>query len=537
MFTSAGVPSKMTSAAACEMAPLDIMADCCCCKRCGVAGCDIKILDCNCCLHARCMILHENVPMTSCPVCQKPARSMRLLPMSFDELDKAQAEAAKTKLSDKRGKKRQNATISRLDPERNTEDHSMSGSGELRTGRWTAEETAYCDKLIDLFDSGSLAIPDSLKLNDFLSLMLKSKQSRLTKKMKNAKFSSKLYQHALGYIESTDEATMFSQLETRFFKSIRCNMERSEIRFHMQKIWRELFSAYCASIGVKIDADAWLISVEEIDRRLSRQKDAARTARRKMMMGYALSHDSANKPSGVFIDPHLDLSADQQSEDLPVMSRESSSETLNRASKRSASSTPGKGLPTLRRLSYYSSPFVGKIIHFIRRNSIPFEYCDVWVPSQVPSESTELLTRQSTHDNNKCRLCFAGSGTTEVQAPLDGSLPIAGLTDEELFDLNSFGLYSQRFSFDVGCGTYASLALSAWVTRKSCLTTLLGDAKVCPGAFTNPVLHRGREGSTRLLPISLNDAEELSNGEFKLSWGFQWLVQVSGELLFFCTLA
>ena len=56
---------------------------------------------------------------------------------------------------------------------------------ELRTGRWTNEETAYCDKLISKFMTGRLPLPEGAKLNEFLSQMLKSKQSRLTKKMKN----------------------------------------------------------------------------------------------------------------------------------------------------------------------------------------------------------------------------------------------------------------------------------------------------------------------------------------------------------------
>jgi hypothetical protein len=373
-----------------------------------------------------------------------------LIPMKFDELDKAQAEAAQTKLSDKRGKKRQNATISRLDPERTSEDPTISG--ELRTGRWTAEETEYCDRLIELFETGSLPIPDSIKLNDFLSSMLKSKQSRLTKKMKNARLSARQYQHKQGFIESIEEAIAFSQLESQFFRSIKCNMERSEIRFHMQKVWRELFSAYASSIGHKLEAGEWLASVEEIDRRVSRQKDAARTARRKIMMGYALSHDATHQPSGVFIEP-VPTSLQQSEAQSICLSRNSSSDTLNRTSKRQLMHTLGAEMPPLRPLSYYSSPFVGKIVHYIRKNNIPFEYVDAWVPSQVqlPSESVGMPTEYSSHGNEKSRLCFGGWGMTEIQIPPDDPASV-GLSEGELFDLTSFGMYSQRFSFDVGCG-------------------------------------------------------------------------------------
>ena len=97
--------------------------------------------------------------------------------MVFDEIDKAQAEAAKTNFSGKRGKKRKNATIARLNPTItgnasivSAEDGATGGGvgqisspsheSALRTGRWTPQETAYCDKLIQLFERGLLPIPD-----------------------------------------------------------------------------------------------------------------------------------------------------------------------------------------------------------------------------------------------------------------------------------------------------------------------------------------------------------------------------------------
>ncbi|KAL3931084.1 MAG: hypothetical protein SGBAC_011473, partial [Bacillariaceae sp.] len=214
--------------------------------------------------------------------------------MNFDEIDEAKAQAAATSPSSKRGKKRKNATIARLNPSNARVDEPGDGA-ELRTGRWTTEETMYCDKLIEKFEMGHLPIADGFKLNDFLAGMLKSKQSRLTKKMKNARLSAKTYKRSIGYISNIEEAKEVSQLERLFFESIHCNMERAEIRFHMQKEWRELFSAYCVSIGQKLDADSWLSSVEEMDKRVSQAKDAARMARRKVLMGYALSQDASNR--------------------------------------------------------------------------------------------------------------------------------------------------------------------------------------------------------------------------------------------------
>jgi hypothetical protein len=365
--------------------------------------------------------------------------------MSFVELDEAQAEAAQTELSDKRGKKRQNATIARLQPKKGCDDNE---SPDLRTGRWTTEETAFCDELIQLFEKGKLPIPDGIKLNDFLSGMLKSKQARLTKKMKNAKLSSRQYRKGSGFIESIDEAREFSRLETDFFASVRCNMERSEIRFHMQKEWRELFSGYCVAIGQKLDAELWLSSVEEMDRRNSQLKDAARMARRKVMMGYALSEDAINQQRGVFIDP----SAETDSKPFPP--RLPSSSLLGQSSESEVGVAGGRPFkkarssPSPRPLGSYSSPFVGKVIHYMQRRNVPFEHVDAWVPSLVPADGAKP---DASSTGGPCRLCFAGCATADYRVPQEGGAAVP-MSEEDQFDLLSFGVYSQKFSFDVGCG-------------------------------------------------------------------------------------
>lgn len=382
----------------------------------------------------RCFAITEGSPLNSCPLCYKPARSILLLPMTFAEIDQAQAEAANSCLSEKRGKKRKNATISRL--------NSIETDGsELRIGRWTTEETAYCDKLIEHFGQGALPIPDGIKLNDFLSSMLKSKQSRLTKKMKNAKLSSKQYKKALGYILQDEDAREFSILETEFYASIRCNMERSEIRFHMQKEWRESFSTYCLNIGHTIDANEWLHSAEELDRRNTSQKNAARLARRKVMMGQALSEDAVNPPVGVFIDAQ-NTSGVRVDPCASVSSKVSDSESDFHGFKKRKSKTS----PKIRSPRHFSSPFIGKVVDFMQRNSVPFEHVDVWVPSFVSQPGVP-----DDQNGGKCRLCFAGCGTADYHIPSGESAPVP-LSSEGQFNLISFGEYSQKFSFDVGSG-------------------------------------------------------------------------------------
>jgi hypothetical protein len=355
--------------------------------------------------------------------------------MNFDELDEAKAQAASMSPSLKRGKKRKNATIARLNPGNSSLQEPGDGS-DLRTGRWTSEETMYCDKLIDTFEKGHLPISDGVKLNDFLASMLKSKQSRLTKKMKNARLSAKTYTRTTGFMSVFNDAVEFSELERSFSNSIKCNMERAEIRFHMQKEWRELFSTYCVSMGQKLEADSWLSSVEEMDKRVSQAKDAARMARRKVMMGYALSQDSLNQAEGVFIEESAPN--DKKNE---VLASHASSNSLTGLIGQDKKPRPGHCATSLRG---FSSPFVGKVVQYVNRNKLPFEHVDAWVPSFVPNAEPSSAEQQ-------CRLCFAGSATCDTVIPPEGGAPVP-ISTEHSFDLLSFGEYSAKFSFDVGCG-------------------------------------------------------------------------------------
>jgi len=392
-------------------------------------------MDCGCFLHARCTPISSNQQLTICPACGARARSLLLIPMNFDEIDEAKAQAAATSPSSKRGKKRKNATIARLNPSNSRVDEPGDGS-ELRTGRWTSEETMYCDKMIEKFEAGQLPIADGVKLNDFLAGMLKSKQSRLTKKMKNARLSAKTYKRTIGYISNIEEAKEVSQLERLFFESIHCNMERAEIRFHMQKEWRELFSAFCVSMSQKLDADSWLSSVEEMDKRVSQAKDAARMARRKVLMGYALSQDASNREHGVFIENNA--ASERNNELLPS---HASSNNLNGMVHQDKKPRPDHCATSLRE---FSSPFVGRVVQYLHRHKLPFEYVDAWVPSFVPSSDAPDAEQ-------KCRLCFAGFASCDVEIPEDGTAPVP-ISGQHHFDLLSFGEYSAKFSFDVGCG-------------------------------------------------------------------------------------
>jgi len=427
------------------------------CKRCGHGGCDIILKDCGCQFHARCLQLSTDRPLTHCPACQTPVRSLYLMPMDFSEIDQARIAAASMAPSSKRGKKRKNATIARLNPSNSMGGNGTDDSGDgidLRTGRWTVEETQYCDKLISAYEKGELPISEGVKLNDFLATMLKSKQSRLTKKMKNAKLSAKTYKPETGYVVDDEDAKKFSQLEVAFYESIQCDMERAEIRFHMQKEWREFFSSYCVSMGQKLDADAWLSSAEELDRRASQAKDAARMARRKVMMGYALTRDAMNPERGVFIEKSI--MADGHGNDQVLSSGHSAMNTIaSMAGRSSLSGVAQKNKEQMgRSIKDFSSPFVGRVIQYIEKHHLPFEHIDAWVPSFVSqNDEPSILDDQKNglSTEQACRLCFSGYASTDVEIPAGGGAAIP-LSSNVKFDLFSFGEYSSKFSFNVGCG-------------------------------------------------------------------------------------
>jgi hypothetical protein len=350
--------------------------------------------------------------------------------MSFREIDEAH-KAANLPSSKGRGRKRKSELSAGASDEKGVY------VAERRTGRWTNEEMAYCDKLIAKFGTGELPITDGVKLNEFLGNMLKSKQSRLTKKMKNAKLSSKSFQRSTGYLEA-EEAREFSELEESFFQGITDQQERAEIKFHMQKEWRELFSRGCASLGQPLDADGWLSSVEEMDRRASQARDSARMTKRKMMMGVALRTDAQNPDSGVFIErtngDHLASGggADQDMEDelLAIFADDKA--------QNSAIELNGKSS------LLHSAPFLSKAVAYLQRHSVPFEHMDLWVPSFVGGSQDE-------QQRTACRLCYAGSATVETIVGDDGS-KTKQMAQDDQFNLFAFGDYSQKFSFDVGCG-------------------------------------------------------------------------------------
>ena len=260
------------------------------------------------------MPIDGDEPIKACPNCRRPTSGLVLNPLSFSEIDEAKKATSIVKSSSKRGRKRKNSAIfendsgdeigstASNDTHGVLDDKKDMGMSNCRTGRWKTEEINFCESLISLFRDGQLPLKKGVKLNDFLTKMLKSKQSRLTKKRKNAKMSSQTYVPLSRYITHDATCHEFSKLEASFFHAIQDPVERAKLKFHMQKEWRDMFCTFCVKVGQKLDADAWLTSVDEMDRRVAVAGNASRMKRRKIMMINALNQDSTNTEAGVFIE-------------------------------------------------------------------------------------------------------------------------------------------------------------------------------------------------------------------------------------------
>lgn len=358
-----------------------------------------------------------------------------------------------------------------------------------RTGRWTDEELAFRDFLIAHFLEGSLPLSNGLKLNDFLSNILKSKQSRLTKKMKHAKLSTKYFHIKRGYLFDSNAAREFSRLEYAFIHVITDPIERSEIQFHMQREWREHLAERCSYLRVMFDGSAWVKSVEKCDQRVALEKNRAKMIKRRWMMGKAMERDASEKVPGVFIesggepeDPMEGLDGEDGDFGRFLMSiideggnggknfEHSNSSSSNATATTKKSALRASCDPNFK----CAAPFLAGITSYVEKNAIPFEHVDLWVPSFSPlGESNQLGMGSGSNlatvdSQGACRLCFAGSATmahvvsddsnndtsnsSSVDSEKKEAVKITPLSSEETFNFSLFGDYSEKFSFSSGCG-------------------------------------------------------------------------------------
>jgi len=341
-----------------------------------------------------------------------------------------------------------------------------------RTGRWTDEEILFRDTLISYFLSGSLPLSNGLKLNDFLPIMLKSKQSRLAKKMKNAKLSTKYFYPKTGCVSAPAMAKELSRLEREFVSSIPDPVERSEVKFHMGREWREHFAHRCNSLSLSFDAESWLGSVEDMERRLAFEKERHRLMKRRFMMGKAMEKDC--DPFGRALERGVFVShGKEQGDEFELVVEKSVSNSAGSMGRNRSNSIVNVGVQKEKEASAsvwssnepnfkHAAPFLAGIASYIERNGVPFEHVDVWVPSFVEDSSvTQGSGSSSSSGAPPTRLCFGGCVTMGVQlvnetssasGPSSPSMKRTPINPDTKSSLSLFGQYSEKFSFSTGSG-------------------------------------------------------------------------------------
>eukprot|EP00539_Tryblionella_compressa_P013801 CAMPEP_0178817134 /NCGR_PEP_ID=MMETSP0746-20121128/1725_1 /TAXON_ID=913974 /ORGANISM="Nitzschia punctata, Strain CCMP561" /LENGTH=308 /DNA_ID=CAMNT_0020478209 /DNA_START=1610 /DNA_END=2533 /DNA_ORIENTATION=+ len=160
-----------------------------------------------------------------------------------------------------------------------------------RTGRWNDQEVEYVDQLVTLFDQGLLPIPNGTKLGSFLGDMLLCKSSRLTKKMKNAKLSSRSFtmstsSNGNNLNNHKEEIVMLSALQEQFILSLPSLSAQLEMRFNLSKQWRSYLSNLCVELEfATLDVADFLSSLEEQETRAAEAESNMRNVRRRRTMG------------------------------------------------------------------------------------------------------------------------------------------------------------------------------------------------------------------------------------------------------------
>lgn len=487
------------------------------CRRCGHADPDLRIIGCSCLLHARCtplsLVIEQGAPYqyggiptpvksngVLCPVCRcGTVNGLQLLHMGLQDLERAielrtMAEQARADATAKNA----NAGVGKRSRddfgEGDSFHHIQSDSAYLllshskapgardhqndRTGRWSVDEVAFVDQVALAFDQGSLPLPHGVKLNEFLGDMLLCKSSRLTKKMKNAKLSTRSFVLKNEIKCLTDEeCASLSTLQDKFLKSVSSEPMQLELKFIITKLWRTHFSNLCLQVGYEmLDASEWLTSLEEMERRASDVEDLVRAVRRRRM-GMALRQDvGPGSTDGVFIGglpANRGLIAPQVTFSSDIVA-EMDSQVVQQTSnlKSDISDDPGDFLANLdmetgslgrpRTLSEDfltgfedledpinmvsdappppvnelgdCGPFLDKVIRYVERQNLPFEHADLWVASHVSDGQDGDDSAESV------RLFHAGHAT---RSDLDS------LTSSQL---NEYGVYSTNFSFAPGVG-------------------------------------------------------------------------------------
>lgn len=412
--------------------------------------------------------LQEQSQAFMCPFCESGVVSgIYLFPLRLDDLEEAVAlkKASPAPVTsngmsgDKR--KRDDGPVTQDEMSYNvysrlrTGSRSMLGdSDQHRTGRWTDIEMAYVDHLVTTFDEGKLPVAEGVKLNTFLCDLLLCKSSRLTKKMKNAKLSTRTFKAAppAQVIVNQEDCQILSALQETFLTGQSTETAQLELRFNVTRQWRAYFSNFCMQAGyLLLDAKDWISSIDELEGRAIAAEEKVRKTRRKHM-SKALSIQPANdvlnkqSPTMSTVNHQFDSSAltsslaHMESEQATRRGRSFSDDfeyVLQDLAHGSGAADSAPVLvatlsshPAMHATNALPTTFLDALQMMIESPKSPYQHADIWVPSLSHNDD----------DGENVQLLHAGYVSRRDQP--QGSFSM----------LNEFGEYSKSFTFLPGDG-------------------------------------------------------------------------------------
>ena len=366
----------------------------------------------------------------------------------------------------------------------------------FRTGRWNEFETNYANFLIEMFENGALPLPNGIKCNEFLRDLLMCRSSRLTKKYKNAKLSTRLF-NVNSYPLDMIRNKHFAHIQELFLAKT-STVTGLILRFNMSLMWTRYLIEVLNNIHSKLQivSQDWYESVDELETVSAEYEQKVRQVRRRKMET-ALKCDSkgfANReeagiflkvsqapsrpptapiplapqslefvtnpvPSGVvsetseFDIPHLSpmvpyhdqaqMQIQGKNGILDFISPLSNDKHLEEDNEGAQINWDdldiALGLDDSDNYSHssgesFNTYYLTHVMALLKQYGLPFQYCDMWAPSQVVTEERK---------NGAEHVLYL---THHGDALLPGQPPSLQL------QLKEFGVYSRNFLFKGSAG-------------------------------------------------------------------------------------
>lgn len=216
---------------------------------------DVMLEPCHHQFHASCIEQWQTKDKV-CPTCWTPTQNLRrLMPPQFAPMRGGGADYSAAPGGHKlQPQPQQHGHQSMMDPSTPStatavmvSDMSVSGgagatpsaaSNTMRKGKWTAEESAYCDRLIEEFKKGNLPLAEGTTLRTFLSKLLNCDPMRISKKYTGDQCIGKIiFRRREDEISKEDMETIrkeLAELEKTYLEREQYNQRRREKRLESE---------------------------------------------------------------------------------------------------------------------------------------------------------------------------------------------------------------------------------------------------------------------------------------------------------------